>query len=265
MKAELKAAIESDERIASVWPNVVLAGYVGSIAHGTAGDVIDDIDVYGVFVGDDRHYYGLNQVDTIHKVGVAEHYDFTLFEIGKYVRLLLKANPNVISLLWLPQNLYVVRESVGSALLAARQAFMTKLLYKSFGGYAHAQLQKMTRGSTESAYQGAKRRERYEKFGYDCKNAAHLIRLLRMGVEALTSGEILVQRHDAAQLREIKMGGWTLDQVREEAERLNHLLDEAFVRSDLPDRPDRDAVERVLVGMVTHCFEARRLAAGLVT
>jgi len=34
------------------------------------------------------------------------------------------------------------------------------------------------------------------RVGYDSKNAAHLIRLLRMGIEFLTEGKMYVERAD---------------------------------------------------------------------
>lgn len=247
MKDELKAAIKTDELIERTWPSVGLAGYRGSIAHGTAGDILDDIDVGGVFVAPITHYLGLTRFEHIERIGLADKYDFALFEIRKYFRLLLKSNPNVLSLLWLPQNLYIKQTDWGKELVANRNIFMSKKLYKSFGGYAYGQLQRMTHPCTNQAFQGKKRRERFEKFGYDCKNASHLIRLLRMGVESLTTGEINVARHDAKQLREIKLGGWLLKQVESEAERLQHLLDEAFIKSNLPSAPKYKEAEILLI------------------
>ena len=44
MKKELKTAIESDAAINNIWSKIGLAGYRGSISHGTAGDTIDDVD-----------------------------------------------------------------------------------------------------------------------------------------------------------------------------------------------------------------------------
>lgn len=250
MTGELKAAIATDPIVSQIWPNIGLAGYRGSIAHGTAGDIIDDIDVGGVFISPINHYFGLTQLEHVDRVCVANKYDFALFELRKYFRLLLKSNPNVLSLLWLPQNLYIVQSDWGKRLIDNRDIFMSKKLYKSFGGYAYGQLRRMTHCCTNQAFQGKRRRERFEKFGYDCKNAAHLIRLLRMGIEALTTGEINVARHDAKQLREIKLGGWTLKEIEAEATRLQHLLDTAFVKSDLPPAPEYHKAEVLLIDIL---------------
>lgn len=250
MKKELKAAIESDAAINSIWSKIGLAGYRGSISHGTAGDIIDDIDIGGVFIAPENHYLGLTTLEYFEKTEIANKYDFALFEIRKYFRLLLKSNPNVLSLLWLPQNLYIIQNDWGKRIVDNRHLFMSKVLYKSFGGYAYGQLRRMTHSCTDQAYQGKKRRERFEKFGYDCKNASHLIRLLRMGIEALLTGEINVARHDAKQLKEIKYGEWSLEKVKLEAERLGHLLDEAFIKCNLPAKPDFQRAEHLLVSIL---------------
>ncbi len=247
MNKELKAAINSDDLLAKTWLSIGLSGYRGSLAHGTAGDIIDDVDVGGVFIAPKSHYFGLTNIEHIDRVCVADKFDFCLYEIRKYFRLMLKSNPNVLSWLWLPQNMYIQVSGWGKLIIERRDIFMSKAMYKSYGGYAYGQLKRMTHSCTDQAFQGKKRRERFEKFGYDCKNAAHLIRLLRMGIEALTTGEISVARHDAVELKEIKRGGWSLSKVEKEADRLQKLLDESYVRSSLPAKPDTKKAELLLM------------------
>jgi len=247
MSKKLLECIKQKHEINKIWPRIGLSGYRGSVAHGTAGDVIDDIDIIGVFIAPKNHYFGLTQIEYLESV---DDYDFALFEIRKYIRLLLKSNPNVLSLLWLPDNLYINRSWWGKCLIQNRNIFMSKALYKSFGGYAYGQLRRMTHGCTDQAYQGRKRKERFEKFGYDCKNASHLIRLLRMGIEALTTGEINVARHDAKELRSIKQGHWSLQKVESEADRLMKLLDVAFVNCNLPNKPDFQSAEIILTSIL---------------
>ena len=47
-----------------------------------------------------------------------------------------------------------------------------------------------------------------KEFGYDTKHAYHCIRLLRMGMEILETGEVLVYRPDWEELLSIKNGAW---------------------------------------------------------
>lgn len=247
MNKQLRAAINSDEAIKIAWGNIGISTYRGSLAHGTAGDILDDVDVGGVFIAPIENYIGLTSIEHIDRVCVADKYDFCLYEVRKFFRLLLKSNPNVLSWLWMSENMYLDMTPWGRYIIEHRDIFMSKAMYKSYGGYAFGQLKRMTHPCTDQAFQGKKRRERFEKFGYDCKNAAHLIRLLRMGIEALTTGEIQVARHDAIELKEIKCGNWSLEKVGEEAERLQKLLDESFVRSNLKARPDFKKAEEILV------------------
>ena len=245
MKRELQQYIESDEALSLAWQGIGLAGYRGSLAHGTHGDVLDDIDIMGVFVAPRSHYFGLSSFEGVERPPTTGKYDVVLYEVRKFVRLLLKGNPNVLSLLWLNENMYLVK-TWGERLVESRHLFMGKHLYKSFGGYAYSQLHKMTHGQT-GGFMGAKRREKFKQFGYDCKNASHLIRLLRTGIEALSTGEINVHRHDAQQLREIKEGLWTKGQVEREAERLRQSLDEALVSSVLSSHADHKKAEILLM------------------
>lgn len=100
-------------------------------------------------------------------------------------------------------------------------------------------------------YMGQKRRELVRRVGYDAKNAAHLIRLLRMGIEFLTEGTLHIERADAPELLDIKRGEWPLEKVKSEAERLFALSQEAYVRSTLPAEPKRDEAERLCVSMIS--------------
>jgi predicted nucleotidyltransferase len=104
-----------------------------------------------------------------------------------------------------------------------------------------------------SGYMGEKRKAMVRKYQYDVKNAAHLIRLLRMGNEFIATGTLQVFRTtDADELKVIKRGGWTLDQVKAdqvkaEAERLFSNVEAARARSPLPPEPDVRAANELLI------------------
>lgn len=78
------------------------------------------------------------------------------------------------------------------------------------------------------------------QFGYDTKHAQHLVRMLRMGVEILRDGEVRVRRDDAEELRAIRSGAWTYDELVERAERLGAQVREAAQGSALPEAPDEE-------------------------
>lgn len=250
MDKELKNVIESNKEINRIWKNVGLAGYRGSVAHGTAGDVLDDIDIGGVFISPIEHYFGLSYIEHLQNTCVNEKYDFCLYEIKKFFRLLLKSNPNVLCMLWLPEHMYIQLNDWGRQIRQHRHLFMSKQMHSSFAGYAHGQLKRMNNPCTNQAFQGKKRKERFEKFGYDCKNASHLIRLLKMGIETLTTGEVFVQRHDAEYLKEIKNGKYSLEHITNEANNLKTQLDEAVNGSPLPEKPQYKEAEELLMSIL---------------
>lgn len=78
-----------------------------------------------------------------------------------------------------------------------------------------------------------------EEHGYDTKHAMHLVRLLRMGVEALRDGEILVRRPDAQELLSIRAGAWSYDQLVAYAEEMDKQVREHwYINTKLPRSVD---------------------------
>ena len=233
----------------------ILHGYRGSIAHGTfvpSDDPlsIDDKDTMAICVPPPDYYIGLRQFGSRGTQEIIRgEWDVVVYEARKAFSLLAKGNPNVLSLLWLPEHLWIKRAPAGRLLLDSRHLFVGKHVYDAFVGYASAQMQKMERGAYRG-YMGDKRRALVEQFGYDTKNASHMIRLLRQGIEFLATGEVQVERPDAAELLAIKRGEWDIDRVRGEAATLFEQAKEALVRSDLPSRPDHDAINELCVRVI---------------
>jgi predicted nucleotidyltransferase len=93
-----------------------------------------------------------------------------------------------------------------------------------------------------------------ERYGYDTKHGAHLVRLLRMGREILTTGQVHVWRGDidAAELLEIRGGGWDYDRLISWADGVEAELEELYRsgRSPLPREPDREGLDRLCVELV---------------
>ena len=251
---ELKG-LSAEESANIVVPGTILLAYRGSIAHGMyvppeQTTSIDDKDLLGVCVPDERFYYGLGNFEQ--KELFVGHWDAVTYELRKFARLLIGANPNVLSLLWTHPRYFLIREPESEELLANRELFVTRKAFHSFTGYAYGQLKKMT-ALAFNGYMGEKRKKLVEKFGYDTKNAAHLIRILRMGIEFLREGQMYVDRGavgDAAQLLAIKRGEWPLEKVKEEAEILFRRAGEAYDACKLPVGVDHEKVDRLVISLV---------------
>ncbi len=91
-----------------------------------------------------------------------------------------------------------------------------------------------------------------EKHGYDTKHGAHLVRLLRMGREILTTGRVNVWRGDIDrdELLAIRAGAWSYDALIAWADGVEAELDGLYATSPLPVEPDREAIDRLCVELV---------------
>jgi hypothetical protein len=220
---------------------------------------VDDIDLMGVYIAPVRYYVGLGRGRVYTKAveRFIDEWDVVSYEARKFFNLLLKANPNVISLLWLRKEHYLPTEfqKYGDLIIKNRDAFSSKHAYNSFLGYAHSQLHKMDHYAFKG-YMGDKRKKLVEKHGYDTKNASHLIRLLRMGIEFLETGGMKIFRdEDGDELKAIKTGMWSLEKVKKEADMLFEKAKEARDKSPLPDEPNYLVAEDVLMTIITDYLE----------
>lgn len=236
----------------------ILTGYTGSIVHNTHippenETGIDDKDIMSVFVSPLESYIGLNALGKRDRGTIQRTYnewDSVAYDIRKYVYLCLKGNPNVNSLLWLRPVHYIHIHPLGQELIDNRLIFASKQAYHAFCGYAYGQFKRMEHFKREG-YQGEKRRRLIEKFGYDTKNAGHLIRLMRMCIEFLNEGELHVFRDDSEMLKDIKQGKWSLDKIKTEAERLFKRAENVYDRSKLPSHPDAEKAEALTMKIIS--------------
>ena len=82
------------------------------------------------------------------------------------------------------------------------------------------------------------------------KNASHAIRIFRMGIEMMETGKLVVERPDAEELKAIKCGEWSLDQIREETDRLKKKADEVYETSKLPYDVDYEKINKLTMNIV---------------
>jgi hypothetical protein len=76
-------------------------------------------------------------------------------------------------------------------------------------------------------------------FHGNTKHAMHLVRLLRMGVEILRDGNVIVKRPDAEELLAIRNGAWTYDELVKYAESMDKEVREVwYKKTELPKKPN---------------------------
>ena len=91
--------------------------------------------------------------------------------------------------------------------------------------------------------------------GYDTKHAMHLIRLMRMGLEVLEHGDLLVRRPDAEELKAIRDGYMTFDELSTAATRLQARMEKAAADSNLLSDVDRNQVDELAIRLMLDATE----------
>jgi len=120
-------------------------------------------------------------------------------------------------------------------LLAARQGFLSKLIYQTYNGYVMSQFKKLEQDL----------RARGE---IKWKHAMHLMRPMLSGISALREGELRVrldEERDA--LLTIKRGEHPWPDVNAWRLRLHKGFDEAFASTHLPESPDHSWANEFLL------------------
>ena len=221
-------------------PWIIYRCQVGSHAFGLATEESDD-DIRGIYLPPARLHWSLFKLPEQLEFADAGR-DEVYWELEKFLKLALKANPNVLETLWTPLVLHA--DETAQRLRDMREVFLTRYLYKTYSGYVLSQFRRMANA--------------YAKTGkYKAKHAMHLIRLLYSGIEALRTGQI---RIDVGQHRDellaIKAGALSFEQARDRALELDREFQEASRRTTLPEQPDYRRVDEFLIGARRRTIDA---------
>ena len=109
----------------------------GSHAYGT-NLPSSDIDYSGVFVQNLDSILGMSCVEQIND----DKNDIVIYELRRFLELLVSNNPTVLELLSTPEDCVVYKHPIFDKILQNSDNFLTKICANSFGGYAKEQISK---------------------------------------------------------------------------------------------------------------------------
>ncbi len=162
------------------------------------------------------------------------------WELEKFLRLGLKANPNVLECLYAP--IVEHRTPIADELLGMRHIFLSQQAHRTYNAYVLSQFKKLEQDL----------RNRGE---IRWKHVMHLLRLLLSGVAVLRHGFVPLRVDEYRdRLLEIRAGHVPWCEVEEWRLALHREFDAALTLTKLPEHPDYGRANKFLI-------RARRLAA----
>ena len=168
--------------------------------------------------------------------------DWSAHEVGKFCRLLLKGNPNMVETLF-TSKLACGLDPWWSLLQAKRTLFLTKRVVLQYLGYCQAQLHKLVAHSGTGGLHTS-------GGAYNTKWAYHMVRLVQ-DADAISSGMEPVLWKEGPErdmLMEVRRGEWTQGNVEN---LVRHKISSIDARKPwhLPDEGDRVVLNEWLLGI----------------
>lgn len=209
---------------------VALVTVGGSRAYGT-DHAESDSDLRGVYLTPVKDLLWVTPpAATVER---AEPDDVVLHELGKFVQLAaVKANPSALEWLWAP---VLFASSEGEMLRAHRQAFLSRKVFKTYGGFARSSLEQAKRGSG-----GTRGRSHLKR----SKHLLHLLRVMEQGVGLVATGDLTLRVEDPQALRRLAERG--LEAVERRFEELEQELHAALAQTPLPEEPDYETLRSLM-------------------
>ena len=209
--------------------HVIYRCVVGSRAFGLDTEV-SDVDRRGIYLPPaDLHWSLYGVPEQIENPGNQECY----WELGKFLRLALKANPNVLECLYTPEVEHA--SPLAGEMRAMRGAFLSRLVYRTYNGYTLSQFKKLEQDLRTTGT-------------VKWKHAMHLLRLLLSGAEVLREGELRIRVGEHRdRLLAIKRGEVPWEEVEAWRLSLHAAFDTAFRETRLPEVPDYERVNAFLL------------------
>ena len=170
--------------------------------------------------------------------------DVTIYSLRKWCRLVLKGNPTVMALLWIPPHFQLQGDARFSQLQELAPHFVSRNAGRAYLGYMQAQRMRMT-GERGHGRHGHPRSELVEQFGFDTKYAMHMLRLGFQGVELQQTGRLSFPIPEPTRhyLLDVRTGRISFQDCLTQAGELEGELKDLISSGPLPDMPDVGVVE----------------------
>ena len=207
---------------------VIYRCIVGSTAHGLTQEG-SDTDRRGFYLPPAELAWSLAGVPEQLETDNEEAY----WEIEKFIRLALKANPNALECLYSP--LVETCTPIAQELIDLRHIFLSQYVHRTYNAYVLSQFKKLEQDLRSSGQ-------------IRWKHVMHLIRLLLSGVTVLQHGFVPLRVEEYRErLLAIRRGEVAWADVEQWRLALHRELDEALDSTRLPAHPDYERANDFLI------------------
>lgn len=206
----------------------------GSRSYGT-NTPDSDYDYRGFYFPDPKYVLGLRAGPESRNF-IKDGNDVAFWELRHFARLCLNANPNVLEALFTDPVDHMLVTPAAKFILDNKQLFLSRKIADSFVGVAISNSKKIEKSIIRGdPYLG--------------KDAMHLIRYLGTCYDALRTGELKIKRSpfECRTLLQIRNKELNLEYVMNEKNELLERIDEIRDNSVLPEKPDEEAVNRIII------------------
>lgn len=200
-----------------------------------------DYDYLGVTVEPPEYVIGMRKFEQFEWKRPELQAEGVTYSLKKFVSLLVKGNPTILSAAFSPYSY----DTLGLTDPLFQSMFISKRAGGHFIGYMQDQIRRLHTSKGMHVTRG----ELIEKYGYDTKYAAHVIRLGFQGIEYLSRGTITLPMSSThvEVLSAVRNGGMTYEKFMRLAERTMEALKSVDAFSSLPEHPQYDKLNQWLV------------------
>lgn len=211
-----KAHSELKKKFSNGYELVVLS-VVGSHSYGTNTD-ISDIDIKGIYLPPAANILGLDVIEHIQLekflVSNNKEVEGILYSFNKWINLVIKQNPSIITLLWNTPDLILESSKYWKYIDDFKYNLLSKRLKTSCIQYVNAQSWRAMRINLEKNV-NEKRADDIKKVGYSTKNMVQIIYLLSLAKSSLQSTGPIVKIKDTKFIHDILNYKYSYDELNQ--------------------------------------------------
>ncbi len=179
--------------------------------------------------------------------------DVFLYSIARYFHLCMMGNPNMIDSLFIPNDSILYMDIAGIRLRNNRFLFLSQKIYHTFRGMAHSHLNRLRKNYKDKIVPDGKRGELVRKYGYDTKDAGHVIRVLSNLNNFLRYGDSYMDKTSWV-TKEIINGNLPFDEFNNVADKLFSKSEQLIKDTELPLNIRQDEIKKVLINCIEDTY-----------